>query len=35
VRRDPRNRGGAITIHFFSEEELGDMLRRVAGEDLW
>jgi ParB family chromosome partitioning protein len=35
LRREAPGRGGSVTIHFFSDEELEALMARVVGEDLW
>ncbi len=34
-RRNPNGGGGAITIQYFSDEELDALYHRLLGEDLW
>jgi ParB family chromosome partitioning protein len=34
LRRD-QNGGGALTIHFYSDEELHSLYERIVGENLW
>jgi ParB family chromosome partitioning protein len=35
VRRPPGAESGALTIHFFSEEQLNAIITRLAGEEDW
>lgn len=35
LHRDSSGSGGALTIHFFSDEELQALYARLVGEDLW
>jgi ParB family chromosome partitioning protein len=35
LRRDQNGRGGALTIHFYSDEELQALFERIVGDDVW
>lgn len=35
LRRDAKGRGGALTIHFYSDEELQSLFERIVGDELW
>jgi ParB family transcriptional regulator, chromosome partitioning protein len=35
LRRDQSGRGGALTIHFYSDEELQALFERIVGDDVW
>jgi ParB family chromosome partitioning protein len=35
LRRDQNGRGGALTIHFYSDEELQALYERIVGDDVW
>jgi ParB family chromosome partitioning protein len=35
LRRDHNGRGGALTIHFYSDEELQALFERIVGDELW
>ncbi len=35
LRRDANGRGGALTIHFYSDEELQGLYDRIVGDDIW
>ena len=35
LRRDQNGRGGALTIHFYSDEELQALFERIVGDDMW
>ena len=34
-KRRPNGTGGSLTIHYFSDEELGALYERLVGEDVW
>jgi ParB family chromosome partitioning protein len=35
LRRDSNGSGGALTIHFYSDEELQGLYDRIVGDELW